>query len=473
MNPHEVIEGLRAYLHEIAETQHVDIDYLRKLTGRFSLIEREYYEVLTEIETAARKVSSGQELKKIYPVITEALGRDGLGHGVMFRAKRRGASLEGTASFRASVSMMARRRQLNRHFGPETFVTDKMRGEDFARTIGLETALAHDKVFTAENVPIEAGTVIKPRSELGSKGVFIIGYDGTIFDVQMSEHRESISELRKILCALASRHDNVELVRGRGRVVRDEWIVERAIFDNYEPELPARDVKFFVFYGKIAAVLEIMRFPDKRYAWWDAYGNRVKTGIYDESDWEGAGVSREEIEMASRVSSKIPGAFLRIDFLRSRDGLIFGEFSGGAGDYDKFNREWDRKLGDMFLEAEGRLTADLLTGREFVDYQDMLNSYYRHYRHISQERFMVEGSTDLVEVSEKIATYCQENRIRGFVSRSASGELELVVRTGERAIGRLESHLNQLTAQGYIGKFRHEPYFEAFSGQLLFQNYAC
>nr|WP_245324324.1 ATP-grasp fold amidoligase family protein [Nesterenkonia lacusekhoensis] len=366
---------------------------------------------------------------------------------------------------------MARRRQLSRHFGPETFVTDKLRGEKFARNLGLPTALAYDEVFTAETLPIVPGTVIKPRGELGSRGVFILGEDSSIYDVQKSQYVGDEMQVREIISALVTGEPS-EKLRGRGRVGRDEWIVERAIFDSQDESLPARDLKFFVFYGKVAAILEIMRFPEKKYCWWDAYGNQVKTGIYDEYDWVGEGVSEAEIAVASRVSSEIPGPFMRLDFLRGRDGLILGEFSGGVGEYHKFNTHWDHHLGELFLDAEGRLTSDLLTGKKFEDYSEFSDAHYRHYPAIHDQRYILSVKSDLLSAARDVEDFCRANAIRGYVSRFCAGqdELEIVARTGSRRLERLEKHFQELELAGNVAKVKKVPYYGAFPGQLLFQN---
>lgn len=467
----DVFGDLHDLLDEIRAEQEVDLEKLQGILTRFPEVAGQYYELLTEIEVAARKTVSRERMRDIYPVITEALGRDGLGHGVMYRAKKHGASLEGVASFRSSVSLMARRRQLSRHFGPETFVTDKLRGEKFARNLGLPTALAYDEVFTAETLPIVPGTVIKPRGELGSRGVFILGEDSTIYDVQKSQYVGDEEQVREIIAALVTDEPS-EKLRGRGRVGRDEWIVERAIFDSQDGSLPARDLKFFVFYGKVAAVLEIMRFPEKRYCWWDAYGNRVKTGIYDEYDWAGEGVTDAELAVAASVSSEIPGPFMRLDFLRGRDGLILGEFSGGVGEYHKFNTRWDQHLGELFLDAEGRLTSDLLTGKRFEAYSEFSDAHYRHYPAIHDQRYLLSVKSPLPSVAREVEDFCRSSAIRGYVSRSGTAEdkLEVVARTGLRRLERLEQHFREMELAGSVDKAEKVPYYGAFPGQLLFQN---
>jgi hypothetical protein len=79
----------------------------------------------------------------------------------------------------------------------------------------------------------------------------------------------------------------------------------------------------------------------------------------------GYGIQDSEIALAERISREIPAPFMRIDFLRSPDGLVFGEFTRRPGSYGKFSVKFDRWLGDMFLSAEARLFDDALAGQKF------------------------------------------------------------------------------------------------------------
>src|SRR5699024_12747322 len=74
--------------------------------------------------------------------------------------------------------------------------------------------------------------------------------------------------------------------------------------------------------------------PSRRCAdvcWWTACGERIRTGKYGDDLFVGEGVTGEEGEMAAALSAKIPAPFIRIDFLRSDNGLVFGEFTSKPG----------------------------------------------------------------------------------------------------------------------------------------------
>src|SRR5699024_340527 len=138
-------------------------------------------------------------------------------------------------------------------------------------------------------------------------------------------------------------------------------------------KVPARDIKFYCFYGKVGLILEITRFPERNHCWWTVTGERVRTGKYDEDLFKGEGVSWEEIDLARNISLKIPAPFIRIDFLRSEKGLIFGEFAPKPGNYDEFDELTDKWMGDYFLEAQGRLMNDLLKGKVFQEYKEIIS----------------------------------------------------------------------------------------------------
>jgi hypothetical protein len=95
----------------------------------------------------------------------------------------------------------------------------------------------------------------------------------------------------------------------------------------------------------------------------------VRTGKYDEDLFKGQGAIQSELDLASDISLKIPAPFIRIDFLRSDNGLVFGEFTPKPGNYDDFDEKTDKWLGDYFLEAQGRLNNDLLYGKDFSAFQ--------------------------------------------------------------------------------------------------------
>lgn len=451
------------------EQNHVEIiSELTTLISSFEYYQSQYYNSLRELERRILVSTPPSFKKAFYSVLFRGLGRDGMSHRVIFRGKRSGASLKGISSFKAAVSMQARRRQLGK-FGPETAITNKVIGENFATSFGLRTALAYSDIFTAENIPLEGGTVIKPVGELGSKGVYIIRDENYIYDVQNSDVVTSLDLVRQRILALVNRSNVDQTSHVPGYVKNDSWIVERAIYDYFDPSLPARDLKFYTFYGKVGLVLEILRFPEKRYCWWDTYGKRVKTGKYEDEAFVGKGVSTDEIELVNRISASIPGPFLRIDFLRGTEGLIFGEFSGGVGRFHEFNEEWDSNLGELLLEAEGRVLSDALQGKKYPEFQSLMSEYYGNSISEQQIKFTVETGKFERALLQAIKGL-KSKGAKGYSVRSEKARERIVVaRCSPEQILDFKSTLNDLQSLNKIRSFTESVSYEPIDYQLAFQ----
>src|SRR5699024_6795768 len=155
---------------------------------------------------------------------------------------------------------------------------------------------------------------------------------------------------------------------------------ESIVYENSMDRMTGRDLKFYCFYGKVGLILEIIRYPEIRHCWWTRDFKRVTTGKYDESLFSGDAVSPEELQMIEQLSEEIPAPFVRIDFLQSENGLVFGEFTPKPGNYDDFDLKTDQLLGDYYIEAEARLIKDLLKGKTFPEYEQFVQSLKKEKR---------------------------------------------------------------------------------------------
>ena len=194
---------------------------------------------------------------------------------------------------------------------------------------------------------------------MGSRGVYLIYSFRDIVDIKRQKKLSSWEELLK----------SMKQDLDTGSVAADEWFIEELIVGDARDSIPANDIKFYCFYGKVGLVLEINRYPELMYAWWTRSGERLRTGKYDGYLFRGDGVTEKEIALAENISKEIPAPFIRIDFLRSTDGLVFGEFTPKPGNYNEFSKETDQLLGDLFLEAEARLEEDLYNGKPFTRFR--------------------------------------------------------------------------------------------------------
>ncbi|WP_052345755.1 ATP-grasp fold amidoligase family protein [Paucisalibacillus sp. EB02] len=272
--------------------------------------------------------------------------------------------LRQASSFRASLNMRMRKMQLTSTL-PEWKLDDKRNAYSFIKSLNVPVPGVIDEAFTLETIPKKDGIVIKPADGAGSRGVYLVYTTTDIFDIKRSKSLKSWEGLM----------DSLKQDLDSGWVYKDEWMIEELILENHEEKVPARDIKFYCFYGKVGLILEISRYPELKYCWWTADGKRVNTGKYNNDSFKGKGCTKEEIELANHISLTIPAPFIRIDFLRSNKGLVFGEFTPKPGNYDEFDEATDKWLGDYFMEAEGRLVQDLLNDKEFTFFDEMINKF--------------------------------------------------------------------------------------------------
>lgn len=272
-------------------------------------------------------------------------------------------SLRHTSSFRGSLTQRIRKHQLTGPL-PEWFLDDKQTAYHFVAPFGIQVPHLDETTYTEETLPEREGIVIKPVDAAGARGVYLVHKKDYIFDVRNAKILQSFSEL----------HEALARDLKTGAVTEDSWLIEQLIYENEKQLIPARDVKFYSFYGKVGLILEIVRDPEIRHTWWTRDGKRISTGKYEATLFAGQGVSESEIEQVEQLSSEIPAPFMRIDFLRSESGLVFGEFTPKPGNYDEFDDLTDAWLGDYFIEAEGRLVNDLLNGKTFTAYKQFVES---------------------------------------------------------------------------------------------------
>ncbi|WP_254846677.1 ATP-grasp fold amidoligase family protein [Oceanobacillus sojae] len=268
-------------------------------------------------------------------------------------------SLADVASYRSCMNMRVRQYQLLGTL-PEYELDDKQTAYRFIKKQSIRIPDSPEEIYTIETLPEKENIVIKPAEGAGGRGVYIVYASSDIISVKTGEKLSNWSLLKHRM-----EKDLLE-----NKVEQDAWRIEELILEDAANKVSGRDVKFYCFYGKTGVILEIIRTPEIKYCWWNGKGERIQTGKYDDKAFEGLGVLQEEIEMAERISKMIPSPFMRIDFLRSEDGLVFGEFTPKPGNYDEFNDNIDTYLGNLFIEAQGKLDKDLLQGKSFEIFKE-------------------------------------------------------------------------------------------------------
>lgn len=281
-------------------------------------------------------------------------------------------SLHSVASFRASLSMRSRMKQMNEHL-PDWILDNKKDAYEFVDDLSIRRPWVADGYYKFEQLELKEGTVLKPKFGAGSRGVYLVIKTDKIYDVKRSTMLNSWDELEM----------SVKEDFALRWVTEDKWTVEELILEDNKEGVPARDLKFYCFYGKIGLVLEVKRYPEVKYCWWTPDGHRVFTGKYSEDFFEGKGFSKADLELVQTVSSQVPAPFMRIDFLQSKDGLVFGEFTPKPGNYDQFDKRTDQLLGEYYLEAEARLLEDLISGKEFIHFKKIVANVNNREREIN------------------------------------------------------------------------------------------
>jgi acylphosphatase len=203
--------------------------------------------------------------------------------------------------------------------------------------------------------------VIKPVKSTGSRGVTLFYADDDIRIVRDNVHFTSWEDYRE--------HVMVNLLRDpktNPAGIRDRWILEELVLEDAVNKVPARDLKFFCFYGHVGLILEIVRGGEVKYSLWAVDGEHVSdTDLWPDESWVGEGVTQEQIREVEEISAHIPVPFIRIDMLRGEDGMVLGEMTPRAGQWDRMNRRWDRRLGEEYVKARARLIQDLMEGKRF------------------------------------------------------------------------------------------------------------
>lgn len=252
------------------------------------------------------------------------------------------------ASFKRSLLQCTRRRQLSR-YSPSWELNNQRKAYDFVDNLGVRRPSIYQEKTRLERLDVRPGMVLKPENGSSSQGVYILGEKEVSYEVKTGKYFYSHSEL----------FGKIKTILKEKTVKKDSWFLEEFIGDFQEGVCrPARDLKFYCFFGEVGFVLEVDRSESARYCDWLPDGTQANTGLPN-NRFVGDGFSSSEVGMAAHVSRHIHSPFMRIDFLKWGDELVFGEFTPRPGQFHSFNKEFDRYLGELYLNAEARLLEHL------------------------------------------------------------------------------------------------------------------
>jgi acylphosphatase len=244
---------------------------------------------------------------------------------------------------------------------PASLLTKKLNGADYARLLGIRTPTKFQADISHTKIKVAPGRVIKPCGSSQCKGVFQILKDGSIYDVrnQLFQSEDIMFEAIKNMVKSGT---------------PDSWIVEE--FIEGQKGNPPTDLKLYCFYGDIPLIVNIQRYPAHKLNFLNATGEKLACHPgYEGMEWEGSGFTPEEIESVRKISLSIPLPFMRIDFVRSKEGeLVFSEFTHTPAQFENFENDFDRLLGKNFVDAESRLYGDLMAGASFSKWKEFAAS---------------------------------------------------------------------------------------------------
>lgn len=240
---------------------------------------------------------------------------------------------------------------------PARYITSKIGGREFAKEVGMQVAHRHYENVKIDAVTPKPGTVVKPNNDSGSRGVYLCMEDGTFFSVRDKNIMVNFDDVKR------------EIKEGMesGFILSKKFHLEEMIVG---PDAePARDLKFYTFYGKVGLVIEIVRKPDTLHCFY-VDGAPTYVGKYDDELFEGAGLPEGIVEQVEQFSLEIPSPFMRIDMYQSAKGSVFGEFTHAPGNFEGFTLEHDRRLGQLYVQSQSRLYADMFSGKKFQKFRD-------------------------------------------------------------------------------------------------------
>jgi len=251
------------------------------------------------------------------------------------------------ASFRILISNYILEKSFMKNFSIAPGANDKIADGRFVETLGYPIPKVIKKNIPLFEAINHTGCIIKPITGAAAKGVFLNrGKDFYhLFDKKT--------------------YDKESFVRYCDQNKLANFIVETYVGNDGF----VRDLKFYMFYGDVGAILEIRRGQDgDRHCYYDSNAKVVETGQYADSLFEGQGFREEEKLCAIELSKAIPSPYIRIDLISNGNNYYVGELTAHPGGFETFNHEWDFIFGKKFIAARARLTEDLLSGKRFDAY---------------------------------------------------------------------------------------------------------
>ncbi|MBU5594378.1 CapA family protein [Amphibacillus sp. MSJ-3] len=293
--------------------------------------------------------------------MNSVIDKNYVSHRFLKKYERTKTDIDNIFSFREIVVEKSKLRKMG--YQEYSWCLDnKIDAYKFADRVGFRRPKTDSKVYKLEELPnLTPPIVIKPVRSTGSLGVYLVFNDNKILSVREAKYLNSWDELL---------NDATEKLK-KNIIRADKWFIEELILENKDSEIATTNLKFHVFYGKVLFVQEESPEHWHKYCFWDENMNLVQLGKYEDKFYMGNGFNKKDLESIQSLSLKIPSPFARIDTLIGTDGLVLGEITPRVGQFHTFNDEWDKKLGEAYVDAEARIKKDLLKGKKFEEFFDI------------------------------------------------------------------------------------------------------
>ncbi len=336
--------------------------------GHRESVMSEYRRLVEHLRLRSEASEHDRELYDLYELAVSHLSVDELTHPDLVTIARdhRKPIVHGDAFFR-SITIRRRKKQLGPV--PEKYLgIGKDKDQLFAEVLGVRTPTTfYSGTFDAIPVDLRTDVVLNPMVSSDSRGGAFYVFDET--NIYSIEHSEALTSWDELSAAIAAQF-------GAESLEERIWQVQELIYEG--DRQPARDLKFYAFYGKIGLILEVVRYPSIQYEYFDddlagvSPGHDYLPRFQDKSmtTTDKGGLSSEKLKTVERISEQIPAPFMRIDFLNAESELVFVEFSSAPGMSHTQSDVYDGLLGRYYNEAEIRLVNDLLEGKQFEGFRE-------------------------------------------------------------------------------------------------------
>lgn len=246
--------------------------------------------------------------------------------------------------------------------GRDTQVARKLRAYSFAQSHGVRIPAMVGLWDAPEDIPwadLPDHVVIKSHTGASSRGVFPLRrVDNRWFMVTRPEPIEPADVVDRLISLV-----------GEGRI-EGPFIGQQLIGEGRDDALPT-EVRVHSFYGEVGAV-HVRRATTHG----DNTGTRMRRFLPDGSpgsrhrwhddDIELPEVFHQAVDIGRRLSAHVPRAFVRIDLLEDDGDVVFGELTPRPGGPNYFGPEDDRRLGELWEQAQARVLNDVIDGSDYA-----------------------------------------------------------------------------------------------------------